>query len=402
MKTRLIKLLIATIAILMVLFFSCEPYGNSENNRLMRQAILLAEQIPDSALTLLDAVNMALFSDAERADYTLLRVQARYNADRNLTTDTEIFRVYEYFAKKNDAENAALAGFYSACVAKAQNNPTLEMDYYLKTIPFVEKTDNLLLKGKIYFNLGYLDYGGDLYAEAIANYRQALKYFQFTDNQHRRQITTLKSMANTFLVEQHTDSAQFYYQSALDLAQLNNDTAMMVRVYNHRSVSSRDLGQLDTAIHYYRYALRWASSDCEKAHIYKKFAFLFFQKEIVDSVRHYLSMAEPLFRQLNNHYALANLTHLCYQIEKACGNHSKALEYFERYHHHTREIDNAHDRKALLDLQKKYDAVAMENEYNREKRRLWKITGIIGCLILSLTVCVFYTKREEIPCAVIL
>jgi hypothetical protein len=35
------------------------------------------EQAPDSALVLLDAVNTALLGDAAKAEYTLLRVQAK-------------------------------------------------------------------------------------------------------------------------------------------------------------------------------------------------------------------------------------------------------------------------------------------------------------------------------------
>jgi len=88
-----------TLAVFCVIFVSCVRWGSKENNRLMQQAQLLVEVMPDSALMLLNLVNMSLFSDSEEADYTLLRVQARDNAGHDLTTDIEILKTCEFFLK---------------------------------------------------------------------------------------------------------------------------------------------------------------------------------------------------------------------------------------------------------------------------------------------------------------
>ena len=76
MKTVLIKKVI-TMSSICCLLFSCGKWRNSENSALMQQAQQLLELMPDSALTLLDAANAASFSNAEKAEYHLLRVQAR-------------------------------------------------------------------------------------------------------------------------------------------------------------------------------------------------------------------------------------------------------------------------------------------------------------------------------------
>jgi len=295
------------LTLLCCLNVSCTKWGGSENKRLMQQAQLFVELMLDSALILLDEVNTVSLSDAEKAEYTLLRVQARTNADRDLTTDTEIFQAWEYFIQKNNTEKATLAGFYAAWVAKARKDAALEMDCYLKTIPFAEKTNNQLLLGKIYYNMGYLDY--------VCNYN--------------------------------------------------------------------------------RRALSLANSDSEKAYIYMNMAHVYLKKDILDSAKYYLNRAEPLYGQSVDIYTLASLTHLRYQIEKAGENYQKALEYFEIYAQYLEEITEKRDQQVLMELNKKYDSIVLENELYRINSRWWKTVGILGSVILGLAMAVFITKNEN-------
>ena len=88
-----------SLAILCGTLPACTKWGNSENSRLMQQAQSLVEQMPDSALSVLDAINTASFSNAGKAEYTLQRVQAKDNAEMDITSDTEILPVREYFLK---------------------------------------------------------------------------------------------------------------------------------------------------------------------------------------------------------------------------------------------------------------------------------------------------------------
>ena len=110
------------LAILCGMLVSCMKWGSRENSRLMQQAQLLVEQMPDSALTLLDAVNTFELNNAEKAEYTLLQVQARSNAGENLSSETEIFGARDYFVHKKDPQKAALACFYAALVNTYQNS----------------------------------------------------------------------------------------------------------------------------------------------------------------------------------------------------------------------------------------------------------------------------------------
>jgi len=164
----------------------------------MQQAQLLVEQMPDSALMLLDSVNTALLSDAKRAEYALLRVQVKDNARMDISADTEILRAREYFIRGKNREKAALACFYAAKVVKGKDQADEQMGFYQEALEHVQHTGNKLLQGKILYNIGNLNYNRDWYAEAINRYQQALKVFQSIDGQYQREINAMNAMANSF------------------------------------------------------------------------------------------------------------------------------------------------------------------------------------------------------------
>ena len=130
------------------LLISCTKWGSRENSHLIRQAQLLKEQTPDSALTLLDAVNTSGFSKAERAEYNLLQIQAKRNAGMDVSAETGISDAREYFIRKKDPQKAALVCFYAAIVAE-QKQTTAAMEYYQEALEFSKNTDNKELQGKI-------------------------------------------------------------------------------------------------------------------------------------------------------------------------------------------------------------------------------------------------------------
>ena len=378
------------------LLVSCAKWGSSENRQLMRQAQTLVEQMPDSALILLDSINTASFNDAEKMEYILLRVQARTNAEMNLTTNTEIFLAQEYFVDKKNWEKAALAGFYAAWVANAQNDDLLAMNYYRQALDCVQKTGNKLLQWKIYHNMGYHIYGSQWDGEAIEMYKKALNILKTIGDQYQREIVTLNGMANAFMLDQQMDSARHYYREALDQALLLGDTVLQTLVFTNMGVAYREQGNLDTAVYYYRKALSMASDDDEKAYIYKNLTDVFLDKRMPDSAKYYIKLVEPLYQRLGNRFAQATITYLSYEIEKIDGNYFKALEYFEQYFGYHDELTDSNDRRTLLELQKKYDFYKVQTEYAIKKRNyiiyiLCALTAAFGFMLLSF----FLLKRKH-------
>jgi len=386
------------LAMICTLLVSCTKWGNSENNRLMKQAQLLLDQKPDSALVLIDAVNTALLSDAKRAEHTLLRVMAKDNAGMNITTDTEILRAREYFIHRNDPGKTAFACFYTAKTISDKDNVIEKMKYYQEALDFVQKTDNKLLQGKILYNMGYLNYNRRWYAEAIYYYQQAMIAFKSAEGQYHREINAMNAIANSFLVNNQQDSAQYYYKAALKLANLHDNPAIQAIIYNNMSVAYRELGQLDTAYHYGRRSLSMATTNNGKVNAYMNLAQLSFDKNLLDSARNCLVMSETLYQNManKNPFAQFSLNKLRYQVEKKDGNLEMALHYQDLYTDYQYEITQQSDRQLLLEMQRKYNLAVKETEHNREMNtRLKWIGGLALVLLVLAGVCYKMLQKNQ-------
>ena len=380
------------VAILCGLLASCVKWGSRENSHLMRQAQLLVEQMPDSALALLDAVNTFDFGNAEKAEYNLLQIHAKRNAGMDISSYTEIFGVREFFLRKKDPQKAALACFYAAFVAVEQNQATMGMEYFQEAFDFANRIDDKELQGRILHNMGYLNYSSNWYDDAITLYRQALHIFQQMDHQSQWEVHTLNSIANTMMMSQ-TDSAQSYYQQALDLAQLHENAAMQMLVYNNMGAAYRVQGQPERSIYYGRQALQLAADDNDKVRIYLNLANVFHETSNVDSARYYIQQADTLLSNIDNIFMSASFAYFSYQIENAAGNYQKALEYHESYTKLYIEVMENNDRKLVLDMQRKYDMTIKENELNKRSSRAWRYAGVALSCLLALAAFLIYILR---------
>jgi len=286
-----------------------------------------------------------------------------------------------------------LACFYAAFAAASQNQTTKGMEYYQEAYNFAKKTDNMLLQGKVLYNMGYLDYASGWYDDAISRYQQALKIFQMMDHQYQMEIYVLNGIASAMILIDQSDSARYYYQQALDQAHLHEDTTLQVMVYNNMGVAYREQGQPDMATYYSRQALQQAVNDDEKTLIYLNLAHICYELNSVDSAKYYIHLADTLLNNTNNILASATLADLSYQIENTAGNYQKALKYLELSSKIQIEILENNDRKLLLEMQKKYDITSKENELNRKRNKAWKFAGVSLMFLLALAVFCIYILR---------
>jgi tetratricopeptide (TPR) repeat protein len=385
-----------SLCAVMMLLVSCTQWSDSENNRMMQQARLLVELSPDNALMLLDSINTVLFSEKEKAEHILLRVQARDNAGLNLSTDIEIFQARDYFMKKKDWEKAALACFYSGRVVDEKDNIALETGYYRKGLELAIKTDNELLQGKILYHMGYLNFDRQWYTDAITQYQQALRIFQSINGQQKQEVFSLIAIGNSFVAEQKPDSAHYYFTAALEKALIFDDAGIQAMVYNNMMNAFSELNMLDTAIYFGRQSLNLLSTDIEKAGIYEDIAQVFLKQGEYDSSRYYIVKAYPIVANKNDIYELANFYHIFYQIEKEAGNYASSLEYFELYAKYRTELTDWNDIHKLLEFQKKYEIAEKEKNYNQGKSIMWRFIGIISMIAFSLSIVVVRYQRKNL------
>jgi tetratricopeptide (TPR) repeat protein len=384
-----------TLSLLFAMFVSCIQWGSSENNRLIREAYMLVDMMPGSALTLLDSINTAILSDAEEAAYSLLRIQAKDNAGLDLSIDFEIFRIREFFIKRKDWEKAALACFYAGKVVDYTDRVMQEVGYYLEGLEFAKKTNNEILQGKILYNMGYLKFDHIWYSDAFTRYQLALSIYQTAANKHQHEVYLLIAIGNMFIVEQKIDSAQHYFNTALDKAKLHDDHVMQALVYNKITEACVELKLFDMAKSYGTQALRWAGTDAEMADICKNLAQIFNKVNIIDSARYYIVKAESFFANMDNLYELADFYYIYHEIEKQAENYSKALEYHDLYTTYRMALTDRNENYMLLEFQKKQEIIDKERNFYISKRKMWRLIGLISLAALSLTYVVIALRNKN-------
>ena len=197
---------------------------------------------PDSALRILDTLNISMLSEEERAHYCLLKVSVRdafflYDAE----TDSLAQVAEDYFiGSKNMIFKAATCEMLSRLAFKEGKGEQLKLDWLLKALQSMEQcqtVDKRLLnpnkneseqdlidsyKNKIRMRLGmcYLD---NKYSDESLPYLQAA-YNYFTEKQQvSSQFNAALALGCAYLPKRDYDSCILYYSKGLEAAkQLDN------------------------------------------------------------------------------------------------------------------------------------------------------------------------------------
>jgi tetratricopeptide (TPR) repeat protein len=209
------------------------------------------------------------------------------------------------------------------------------------------------------------------------------------------EVDAMNMLANMFLLVGETDSAMHHYTQALTIAKQYEDIGLQIIACANMGLAYSELTQYDDAKRCIRQALLLRVTSVERAHDYRNLADVFILENRIDSARFYFEMAEPLLKETDDVFKLASLVYSRYQMEKAVGNYSAALEYSELYVKYQLEVTEREDRQMLLELQKKYDHVAQENEYNKSRSNFWRLIVILSGVLLGLLLIIIVMKRNN-------
>ena len=374
-KNSVALILVCTLAV------SCMNSENRENSRLIRQAQLMLETNPDSALTLLDRVNSIRFNDAESAEYNLMRVQAGDNAGMDLENDTEIFPAREYFIRRKDREKAALSCFYAGQVLLAQGKAEEAIVYYLEAKDFAKQIDNDQLRGMIANRIGQANFLLRLYDHSLPYFIQAAKFFRAAGNRKSEIAATIVT-GNCYLVENQRDSAFAWYGRAEKLAYSLNDTDMQVAVLQNMGVASRQTGDDARAADLYHAALALANRQ-DSSQLLSNLANLYIDAGQYDLAFEYNQKALAQLDTAILNSVLLNVYHQMLVIEANRGNNgAKVMNYFSKFMTCLDEILETDEKKTLMYIQRKYDFDKAQDAYSIKKRNY--VIAILSALIAAL------------------
>ena len=369
------------IALICVLPVSCAKWGNSDNKRLMQQAEYLMEHQPDSALLLLDAVNTSSFNYARRAEYTLLRFQAKDKAEMDITADTEIFQALEYFTNGKEREKAAWACFFAGMVQQMQGEEAKALEYYLKANDFASHaSDDHLLRGRIQCKIGDIKYTLGLYENALSHFELANEFFSAAE--HRKsEIEAMIDIGICYLILNKNDSAFSFFNRAEKLATSAKDTDMLLAVVQNMGVAFEVAGNYSMAADRYLTALTWADHK-DSAQLLLNLADVYLNTGRIDNAFVFGKKALATMDSTADNSMRITAYRIMLQIEAHRGNGDKVIEYFSKHVECLDEIYEKREKESLLEVQKKFDFEKAQAEYAIEKRNL--AIGILSAVIVAL------------------
>ena len=180
----------------------------------MKQAMSCMNARPDSALALLETLtdSMANASQETQMYYRLLTIKAEDKLYMPHTTDSVILSIVDYYQQKGDKERLFESYYYLGGTYRDLNDIPRALKAYHQGIEVGEDTEQTLLQGMTYGQMGILLAYQELYDESRSMMRKALRcYGELGDSV--RYANTLATLARTYDGKNETDSALYYKDS---------------------------------------------------------------------------------------------------------------------------------------------------------------------------------------------
>jgi tetratricopeptide (TPR) repeat protein len=354
----------------------------------------LEEEQPDSAYLLLNTILYPeKLNKSQFNRYALLRIQARDKSDRDITSDTIIFSVRDYYVRKKDFLNATLAAFYCGRVLYEQNDIKRAMEAYLEAEKWSEFIENDNLKGLIQGNLGILHTKQLLCEKAIPRGQKAAAFYHKAQN-YKNEINALLAIGNCFFFQKESDSAFYYYNEGLKLADYYKIPTAQANVRQSIGVVYGKIGKYADAKKLFREALSFCENKTENARIRMNLAKVYFRENQLDSAKFYIEQSLSIGA---NEPALTRSTYfLLSEMEEKKGRYKEALQHYKAYNDLVVKVVGENENKALLELQEKYNFATLQSKNDQLVIEKQKIILISTAVLALIIIAAFFFYRKSI------
>jgi len=377
----------------------CISCNNFPYEDTLRKAEAMLELAPDSTLILLNTIpHPENLRKKGYYQYYLTRLQVKDKKNLDISEDTLIFIIKDYFIKKKDFQKAALAAFYSGQVLKAQKEYEKAMEACLEAENLSMKISDIdNLKGLIQGSLGEIYYQQLLKDKAIVRYKQASNYFRIAKN-YKNESITYNLIGNCSFILGEYDSAFVYYNKGIELADKHNLLNEQAGIRQSFGVAYRETGDLDLAKIYFKEALFYPVDSLEKARIYYNLASVFNEDNQSDSAQYYINTSLNFMPGGKDNFLSAAIYRTWSVIEEKQNNYPQALSLHKMYSKYLASILNENKNKAVLELQSKYDFQRIQNksdQYRIEKQRIFLLASFLFLSIIVLLFIFYFLSMQN-------
>ena len=390
---------------------------------------------PDSAMQILDTLNLSVLSEKERAHYCLLRAKVNdFFGKRGSETDSLLQVAENYFAGSKDKYFEAMTYFTLARQYgfKSESKQTV-LDYRLKALQSIEQCQHVderlvrfslkptdeqneidRVKYAIHQRLG-MSYAGTGYPrEGVDHLKLSDRYYAETQN-YRARIITIFPLGMSYLALGEYDSCLMCYQNGLHCAEMIGDS--IEAAYFHSALAEYYLYRQETQ-HFDNEEdgmnmLHQAVAECQQgledlrhaegmmAYSYRyelitNLSRAFFDLQQYDSCIHYGRMAVDM---VGGNEDLVFQYKRLYRSYKALGDEANAALYADKLL--DIDFDSGEEKKAVAEVKDEYDKQLelqrVEHEHQTKRLKLYLLIALLAlALLLTWLFVIRYRKNKEL------
>lgn len=384
------------LPILFIQILLCISCGSERNEIIFSESESLLDTDPDSALTVLNSILYPEeLNTKDYNRYVLLEIQAKYKSYQDITSDSTIFSVKEYYLKKKDIHNIALSSYYCGCYYSECNNKEKALRNYHFALDYAEKDSNSKLKGLIHSAIGSLLLNQLDIEDAMCYFRKSTEFYQQT-NDIKNEANSYIQIGDCYQYLEKPDSALHYYMKCLNLIDNKNLHKEEFCVRQNIGVLYSRNGEYLKAVNFLKEALLYESNQENRIKTYNVLAEVYAQSGQLDSAYVYINQSLQRKDLIQDLSVKASLYEILSSIQEKQGSYYQALESHKNYLDNivlvfTNDVD-----KNLLNLQKKYDyeKIRLHNVQLKLNRTYLIINIVIALLIIFIVMFIFYGKYK--------
>lgn len=239
----------------------------------------------------------------------------------------------------------------------------------------------------------------DLYDESLHYNREAINY-ALQEEPHSKQLSlAFSQLGRTFVEMNVPDSAQVYFDKALNLALLFRDTTEIAVGYGQIGVVHRLLKDYAKALEFDKRELNIYLQHGDSSYIPQAYYG-------VGSTYYYmgqLDSAKVCFEKAlntNNVYTIHGAYKALYLISKKQGKLEDAIRYNDKFRDYADSVNYYNRTEAVAEIQAKYDNERLQNQQKtlelQQSRTLLLMAFILVAALIIITAFIFKLHRKDV------
>ena len=335
-------------------------------------------------------------SKTERMQAVVDEVRTKYKTYEDISQEDQIFEAYDFFVKQKDYKNAATAALYSGCVRQVKEEYEPAVNCYKKADRHSRMIGDEMSAAFAQYYIGDLLNNSGNEAEAITNYKAAAELW---GDSLSRKAKCLNAVAMMNIIIDEYDSAFFYLEQALNLAQTAQDKVTEASVWNNYSVAYQLLDEYDTALDCLRKTLPLVDEKRRPIALLN-LAKVYLALDERDSLEYYktqmLNAIEEVESQPETQAAVYGFL---IKDALAVGDYESAYQFEKQHEQVALDILGDQTQSSVLEIQKKYDFEAQANQHNRQmlsrQRLIIALTIVLIAALVLVTVLILNALKKK-------